>query len=252
MGEHETWFHLLPGVRSIEAYLTDQFGPGVVFSTPTTSITHILMALFVLLICVALGLSYRSQVKKAGENAVIPARKFGVRAAVDWLANYLLDMMSGVMGREAAIKFLPLVGGLGCFILISNFSGLLPGFSPSTSVLETTFAAAIVVFLATHFYGFKRHGFIGYIKEMMGPIWWLGPLFLAIELVSHVARPLSLGLRLMGNMVGDHMVLAVFLSLIPILIPIPIILLGMIVCIVQTLVFCLLSTVYIALAIEEE
>jgi F-type H+-transporting ATPase subunit a len=79
----------------------------------------------------------------------------------------------------------------------------------------------------------------------------LAPLILVIELISHCVRPISLALRLFGNMVGDHMVLGIFLGLVPWIVPIPIMVLGTIVCVVQTLVFCLLSVVYISLAIED-
>ena len=106
-----------------------------------------------------------------------------------------------------------------------------------------------LVFLATHYYGLREQGF-GHIKHMFGPVAWLAPLIFVIELISHLARPVSLSVRLAGNMIGDHKALSIFLGLVPFLIPVPIMALGLIVCLVQTLVFCLLSTVYIGLAIE--
>lgn len=108
---------------------------------------------------------------------------------------------------------------------------------------------ALLVFFATHIYGIKEHG-MAHIKHMAGPVLVLAPLIFVIELISHLARPLSLSLRLAGNMIGDHKALAIFLGLVPIAVPIPILALGMIVCIVQTLVFCLLSAVYVGMAIE--
>jgi F-type H+-transporting ATPase subunit a len=86
---------------------------------------------------------------------------------------------------------------------------------------------------------------------MMGPLWWLAPLIFLIELIGHLARPLSLTLRLFGNMVGDHKVLSIFLGFQILFVPLPVMVLGMIVCVVQTLVFCLLSVVYIGMAIED-
>src|SRR5262249_44802056 len=109
--------------------------------------------------------------------------------------------------------------------------------------------------VTTHIYGLKENG-INHIKHLFGPIPWLAPLMFPIELISHMARPLSLGIRLMANMMADHLVLTIFLGLLPgalalfIPIPLPMYLLGTIVVVVQTLVFCLLSTVYISMAIE--
>ncbi len=251
MGEHETWFHLLPGLRSFEQLLSHKLGDGLLMGTPTHSLAHVWMTLFILLVLVVLGVLYRRKMAALGDRALVPSSRFSVRALVEGIAGYFLDMMSGVMGRKAARHFLPLIAGLGFFILFSNLAGLIPGFLPPTDVLETTVAAGLIVFFATHIYGLKAHGW-AYIKHLMGPVWWLAPLLFVIEIISHLARPMSLALRLMGNMVGDHVVLTIFLGLVPILVPIPVMLLGVIVCLVQTMVFCLLSTVYIAMAIEDE
>jgi F-type H+-transporting ATPase subunit a len=132
--------------------------------------------------------------------------------------------------------------------------GLIPGFMPPTDSLKTTFALALVIFVATHAYGLKENG-LGHIKHLFGP--WLGPLGLplnilmfGIEVIGHVARVLSLSLRLMANMFGDHMVVGIFTLLVPFLVPVPFLMLGTIVVLVQTAVFCILSTVYIGMAIE--
>jgi len=250
MGEHETWFHLLPGLRNLEATLVATLGDGWLFHSPAHGEAHVFMAAFIALVLLWLGLRYRAQLQAAGDEALIPARAFGVRALVETVASTALALMTGVMGEKHARQYLPLIGGLAFFILFANLAGLFPGFLPATDVLETTAACATIVFVTTHVHGVRAHG-LGHFKHMMGPVLWLAPLVFLIELVSHLARPLSLSLRLMGNMVGDHMVLAIFLGLVPLFIPIPIMLLGVIVCVVQTLVFCLLSTVYIALAIEE-
>ena len=134
----------------------------------------------------------------------------------------------------------------------------MPGFQPPTANLNTTLALALPVFFATHFFGVKEHG-LAYFKHFFGPIlkWYALPLMaimLLIEIISHLARPLSLSLRLLGNMYGDHQVFAVFMGLlaVPLIYPIPILALGLVVCIVQTLVFCLLSMVYIGLAVAHE
>jgi F-type H+-transporting ATPase subunit a len=115
---------------------------------------------------------------------------------------------------------------------------------------------AIVIFFTTHIYGLKENGF-GYVAHFFGPIrkWYAFPFMLmmfAIEVVSHMSRPLSLGIRLAGNMFADHKVVATFTLLVPILLPVPMLLLGVLVCIVQVAVFCILSMVYIGMAVAHE
>jgi F-type H+-transporting ATPase subunit a len=107
------------------------------------------------------------------------------------------------------------------------------------------------VFLLTHIYGVKEHG-LSYFKHFLGPTPALAPLILPIELISHFARPLSLSVRLLGNMMADHKVVMSFFALVPILVPLPFMLLGLLVCFIQALVFCTLAMVYIGMAIEHE
>jgi F-type H+-transporting ATPase subunit a len=109
---------------------------------------------------------------------------------------------------------------------------------------------ALIVFLLTHIMGVKVHG-AKYVKQFMGPIWWMTPLMLPIELLSHLFRPLTLSVRLFGNMVGGHILLGVVLLLVPFLIPIPVFALKLLICFIQTLVFVMLSMIYIVLAMEE-
>jgi F-type H+-transporting ATPase subunit a len=103
----------------------------------------------------------------------------------------------------------------------------------------------------THVYGVKEHG-LAYFKHFLGPTPALAPLMLPIEIVSHIARPISLTLRLMGNMVADHKVVFSFFMLVPILVPMPFMLLGLLVCLVQAIVFCTLTMVYLSMAVEHE
>ena len=109
---------------------------------------------------------------------------------------------------------------------------------------------ALLVFVVTHWYGVKEHG-VSYFKHFFGPIWWLAPLMLIIEVISHIARPLSLSLRLFGNMYGHEIVLMIFLALVPFLLPVPMMLMGVLVAFIQTFVFTLLSMIYLAGALEE-
>ncbi|MEA1935916.1 MAG: F0F1 ATP synthase subunit A [Thermodesulfobacteriota bacterium] len=159
--------------------------------------------------------------------------------------NLLVDTM-GPEGR----KFFPLMATLALFILTSNIVGKIPGFEGPTSNLNTTVSMALVVFVTTHIIGVKIHGF-KYIKQFLGPVWWLTPLMFPIEVISHLSRPLSLSVRLFGNMEGGHIMLGVLFVLVPLIVPLPVLALEFLVAVIQTLVFVLLSMMYIAGAMEE-
>lgn len=156
--------------------------------------------------------------------------------------------MKDIIGPHAD-RYLPIIGAFSILILFSNLIGLIPGFMPPTGNIIVTISLALTSFFAYNFYGFKAHG-IGYLKHFAGPIAWLMFLFIPIEIVSNLARPLSLSVRLFGNIFGDHQVGNVFLHLCPPVIPVPLILLGIFVSFLQTLVFMILSIIYIAGAVE--
>lgn len=200
----------------------------------------------ILLVIVVLG--YK-QIKKS-EDDIVPKPKltFGnvVELLVENISKIILDSM-GPRGRE----FILIVGTLALFILFNNLSGLVPGFLPATDNVNTTFACSLTVFVMTHYYGFREHG-MKYLKQFVGPMWALAPLMIPVELIGHIARPLSLGLRLFGNITGDHLVTAIFFGLVPLLVPLPVMFLGLFVAFVQTFVFILLSMAYFSGAISHE
>jgi F-type H+-transporting ATPase subunit a len=158
-------------------------------------------------------------------------------------------LINDTMGHDGR-KFFPLIATIGLFILTSNLLGLVPGFEAPTANLNTNLSMALVVFCMTHIMGVKVHGY-KYVKQFMGPVWWLTPLMVLIELVSHLVRPVSLTVRLFGNIEGGHIVVAVLFLLAPFLVPIPILFLKIFISVIQTLVFMLLSMMYIAGAMEE-
>lgn len=246
-----TWLHMIPGVEATEQSLIDMMGgKTLLLGNKLEHLQHIFMGAFVVVLCVLLGSRYRKHLKAAGDEGLIPEKRFNARSVVETICSATLGVMSGIMGKKAAKAFFPFIGSLAFFILIANLLGLVPGFLPATESASTNLALAALVFFATHYYGIKVNG-MEHIKHLFGPVWWLAPLMLPIELISHFARPLSLTLRLAGNMIGDHKVLGLFLGLVPLVVPVPIIVLGIIVCVVQSLVFCMLSVVYIGMAIEE-
>ena len=164
----------------------------------------------------------------------------------------LLDQMIGHQGRQ----FLPLIGTAGLFILTSNLLGNIPGFQPPTANWNTTVALAVTVFLSYNYFGIRKHGLLNYLKHFCGPIWWLAPLMFPIEFIGHLARPVSLSIRLFGNIFGEESVIVILLSLIWLVMPYFIWLgvmlpLSLFTSVVQTFVFIMLSMVYIAGAVEE-
>ena len=163
----------------------------------------------------------------------------------------VFGLMEGVMGEKDAKRYLPLIGSLFVFILFSNLLSLIPGFIPPTDTLKTNLGLAVMVFLLTHAFGVRAHG-IKYFKHFLGPWLPLAPLMLPIEIISHIARPVSLAMRLLGNISADHAVVLAFFAVIPFLVPVPFLVMGVFVSVVQAVVFSLLSTVYIGAAIAHE
>jgi F-type H+-transporting ATPase subunit a len=232
------------------------FGNPLLNPGGAVTINHVIMASVVTLVIVVLALIARRKYADK-EQAMIPEGKLTVRNFFEVLFDATLGLMSEMMGKENAKKFFPLIGALAVFILFGNLLGLIPGFLPPTQNLNTNLAAALVVFVVYNVAGLKEHG-LGYLKHFLGPIWFIAPLMLIIELIGHAFRPISLAVRLTGNMTGDHMVLGVFgdlaagLMSVPFLIPVPFLFLGLLISFIQTLVFCLLSSIYISLAVSHE
>jgi len=238
----------LPGIAQLDKAISKDLGEGLLKGGGADASPHVIMALFATVLVLFLGIRYAMH-RKAAEDSAIPEHKLNARSIVEVICDTALGMMEGVMGKEDARAFLPLIGSMAFFILCGNLLGLVPGLLPPTDVISTNIVLALIVFFATHIYGIRKNGF-EHIKHMMGPMWWLAWLIFPIELISHIARPMSLTLRLFGNMVGDHTALTIVLGF-GLLVPIPVMILGVIVCVVQTLVFCLLSTVYIGMAVED-
>ena len=173
----------------------------------------------------------------------------GLQNLMEVVVTGIEGLLDETMGKEGKAYF-PLIATFALFILVSNLIALIPGFYPPTANLNTNAALALTVFVMTHAVGFKKHGG-SYLKHFMGPIWWLAPLIFVIEIIGHLARPLSLTLRLFGNMWGHEIVLMIFLMLVPLFLPIPMMLMGLLVAFIQTFVFTLLAMIYIAGALEE-
>ncbi len=160
------------------------------------------------------------------------------------------EFMVDITGEEGR-WFFPIIATIFIYIATCNLIALIPGFFPPTASINTTLSCALPVFLFTHYIGIKYHG-IKYIKHFLGPVWWLIPIMLPIEVIGHLARVLSLSFRLFGNMTGHELVLAILFMLAgAFFAPLPIMAMGIFVAFVQAFVFFLLSIMYFTGAMEE-
>lgn len=187
-----------------------------------------------------------------GSLSLVPK---GIQNFVEVLVEALLKLSEDNIGHKWGKYFFPLVGTIGLYILICNFMGLIPGFTAPTSNINTTASMAVPVFLATHYYGIRVHG-MKYINHFLGPIRSIAALPLMIlmffvEFIGHMVRPVTLSVRLFGNMIAKHMILFALGLLAPAIIPVAILGLGVLVSLIQAFVFVLLTTLYLAGAVEE-
>jgi F-type H+-transporting ATPase subunit a len=155
------------------------------------------------------------------------------------------------VGVHHGERFVYYIGTIFIFILSMNLIGLIPVLDAPTNYIPCTVGLAVVTFFYYNIVGFKELGF-GYLKQFMGPVAWLAPLMIPIEIISHFVRPLSLSVRLYGNMFAGEQVTGIFLKLTYLIIPIIFMLLHVFVAIVQTYVFTLLTTIYVGGATSEE
>ena len=182
-----------------------------------------------------------------GSLALVPK---GLQNFVEVLVEALHNLAEENIGHHWGGYFFPLIGTIGLYILVNNFMGLIPGFDAPTSNINCTASMAVPVFLATHYYGIKVHGG-KYIKHFLGPVIWLAPMMFIIEFIGHLVRPVTLSVRLFGNMIAKHMILFALAMMVPAIIPVAILGLGVLVSLIQAFVFVLLTSLYLAGAVEE-
>jgi F-type H+-transporting ATPase subunit a len=239
-GHDITWVSKLPFNDSFTSFLQSDSIPSFLRLGEDGNVFHVYHAILVVLILTVLvfiGYGKRSE-------DLVPEGRISIRNILEVLVEQLLKLIDNTMGHEGK-KFLPLIGTLAIFILFCNLLGLIPGFLPPTDNINTTAACAIPVFFFYHYIGVRRHGW-RYVKQFIGPFWPIAPLMFPIEVISHLARPLSLSLRLFGNITGDHIILAMSYGFILALG------LGIFVSGIQALVFILLSMMYMSNALAEE
>jgi F-type H+-transporting ATPase subunit a len=195
------------------------------------------------------GLMLKRQIASAAQAGVLPDEGVTLRNVLELVVGGIADLAEQNMGPEYR-RWFPLVGTIFFFILISNIMGLLPGVGGSTSFVETTTAWAIIAVAVSEFVGVQKHG-AHYVKHFLGPVWWLAPVFFILEVPLHLARVLTLSIRLLANMFADHTIVTVWVGLVPIGVPAIFMGLGLVVAILQAFVFSLLTMVYIGMALED-
>lgn len=208
-----------------------------------SNVTHAFLASIILIVA---ALAVRSSI------SLVPK---GIQNLIEVITEAMLKLVEDNIGHHWGKTLFPFICTIFMFILICNLMGLIPGFTAATANVNTNAAMAVPVFLATHYYGIRIHG-IKYVNHFLGPVRSIAALPLMIlmfivEFIGHIARPLTLTVRLFGNMTAKHILLLVLAVLAPWVIPTAILALGVLVSVVQALVFALLSTLYLAGAVEE-
>ena len=205
---------------------------------------HVVMALLVLAIsCIVFPLMAR-RLSKDNPGPFQQVLELVVRG--------LKDLLADIVGPHSE-KYLYIVGAFAVFIFISNLFGLFFFLQPPTGNVNTTFGLALISFLYFNWQGIRAHGVFGYLKHFAGPVALLAPFFFVIEMIGNFARILSLGMRLFGNIFGEHTATGIFMGMLPLLVPWPMMGLGIFGAFLQTFVFVMLTMVYIggATAAEE-
>lgn len=205
---------------------------------------HVVMALLVLLIsCIVFPLVSR---RISRDN---PG---GFQQILELVVSGMKGLLHDIVGHGGE-RYLYIIGGFACFIFFSNIFGLFFFLQPPTANPNTTFALGVAAFLYYNVQGVKEQGLIHYLKHFAGPMPLLAPIMIPIEVIGHFARILSLGMRLFGNIFGEHAATGVFMGILPFVLPWPMMGLGIFGAFLQTFVFIMLMMVYIggAVAVEE-
>jgi F-type H+-transporting ATPase subunit a len=222
------WVSVIPGLRDL---------------APHTATATLVMA--ALLVWALVGLRQL----RAAADPVVPDGSLTARNAIEIYVEWFVGFIEGILGPKGR-QYVHVYGTFFLFILAANLVTLLPGFSPPTSDFNITFALGVMSFLVYNYYGLRAKG-RGYLKHFLGPIWWLAFLMVPLELIDNLVRPVSLALRLFGNMTGDHMVLGIFTDLTKVGVPVIFYVLGAFVSLIQAFVFTILSVIYLSLALED-
>lgn len=207
---------------------------------PITNAVSMELLVFVVLLAYFTIVRFSLSVEKPG----------GIQHLAEMTEEFVNDQAESIIGHGYE-RFTPYLIALFLFILLSNLLGLIPGFESPTANATVPLGFALCTFIYYHYHGIRESGF-SYIKQFLGPVWWLSWLLFPIEVISHCARVLSLTVRLYANMLAGDLVTLAFFSLIPIGIPLIFLGLHLGVAVVQAYVFFLLATIYLSLAVSHD
>jgi F-type H+-transporting ATPase subunit a len=174
-----------------------------------------------------------------------------LQQAFELFVEFVNEQLESNVGHEGH-KYLGIVGTFAIFLISCNLLGLIPGLMSPTSNVNVPAGCAVVVFLYYQFQGLRKQGLVPYVKHFMGPVWWLAPLMLPIELISHFARPATLTIRLFANIMAEELVIAIFFGLFPLLVPLPFMAFAIFGGLLQAFIFCTLTMVYLGGAVATE
>jgi F-type H+-transporting ATPase subunit a len=211
---------------------------------------HIATAFLVALLLLAFALRVRPKLANT-EAALDPDDGVSARNVAEGVVEAISGLAEGVIGRHFE-RYVPLLAAFFVFILTANLIGLVPGFVSPTSNFNVTLALGVISFLAYNVYGMKAAGVGSHLRHFLGPVIWLAPLMLLVEIFSQSFRPISLGIRLFANMFADHEVVSIFTNLTKVVVPVMFYVLGAFVCVVQAFVFTMLSAIYISLSVSHD
>ncbi len=201
----------------------------------------------IVLIVLAIGLAIRSRLSVDNPGSL--------QILLEDLVGFVVTQLENIIGHDKGKQFLPICGGIFVFILLGNLMGQIPGLGAPTSNINVPLACALTVWLYYHFQGVKAQGIVSYLKHFAVPPGipvFLAPLMLPIEVISHLSRMLSLTLRLFGNIFGEHLVVLILASIVPLIVPLPIQMLGLIVGPLQAFIFMTLTAIYLSAAVATE
>jgi F-type H+-transporting ATPase subunit a len=204
---------------------------------------HVVMALLVLLLSsIVFPLLSRKFSKENPSN---------IQQFLELIVSGLKGLLQDIVGPHSE-RFLYMIGAFAVFIFVSNIFGIFFFLQPPTGNVNTTFGLGLTAFLYYNYVGVKTQGLGHYVAHFAGPIWWLAPLMFPIEVIGHLARILSLGMRLFGNIFGEHTATGIFMGMLPFVVPWPMMGLGIFGAFLQTFVFIMLTMVYIGGAVATE
>lgn len=219
--------------------------PGFAHGNPLSVLErydHLLISTLAALVTVLLVLVVRAKLVR------IPGP---LQQTMEFLVNFVRTLVADNVAHHPE-RYVPLIGTLGVFVLLNNLFGLVPGLGSGTANYNVTLGCALVVFLYYNFHGMREHGVLKYLGHFAGPVWFLWILMWPLEVLGLFSRILSHSLRLFGNIAGEHVVSGIFFALAPLVVPVPLMLMGLFFGLIQTFVFIMLATIYVSGAVAHE